>query len=364
MDLTVLIATYNRAAILGEAIEGVLAQRLPPGVRWELVVVDNNSHDDTKAVVEHYIRTSAVPVRYLFEGRQGKSHALNAGLKRADGDVIAFTDDDVLVSPEWVATALRVMDRSGADGAGGRILPKWMTPPPAWLANSARLPELLGSGGGCDAAGAFVPVERSRMGRGRQHGVPPERLQRNWRIRRGAWAVRQATGQFRRPRYGRKGTRRGLKIVYDPDLVVYHRVSVERMRKKYFRRWAFTVRLWRWRCAPCLHGDTMSCWGDRSGCTDAQRELSRSGVLLPCSGGRTRWIWGWISSRPPGPSGGTRRLRGGCNGAKNPRATFERGSSNSARGSVSAWAGRRPLILLWFFSAVVFGVDARGAIVD
>jgi glycosyltransferase involved in cell wall biosynthesis len=76
MDLTVPIATYNRAAILGEAIEGVLAQRLPPGVRWELVVVDNNSHDDTKAVVEHYIRTS-VPVCYLFEGRQGKSHALS-----------------------------------------------------------------------------------------------------------------------------------------------------------------------------------------------------------------------------------------------------------------------------------------------
>jgi Glycosyl transferase family 2 len=206
MDLTVPIATYNRAAILGEAIESALAQRLPPSVRWELVVVDNNSHDDTKAVVEHYIRTSAVPVCYLFEGRQGKSYALNAGLKRAEGDVIAFTDDDVLVSPEWAATAL------SGHGLLGIRRSRWTDP--AKVGDAAtrvageqrKTAELLGSGGGCDTASAFVPVEGPGMGRGRQHGVPPERLQRNWRIRRGAWAVRQATGQFRRPRYGRKGT--------------------------------------------------------------------------------------------------------------------------------------------------------------
>jgi glycosyltransferase involved in cell wall biosynthesis len=240
MDLTVLIATYNRAAILGEAIESVLAQRLPPGVRWELVVVDNNSHDDTKAVVEHYIRTSAVPVCYLFEGRQGKSHALNAGLKRADGDVIAFTDDDVLVSPEWAATALRVMDRSGADGTGGRILPKWVTPPPAWLANSKRLrsylalveavtPQVLsyplsGPGGIWGANMVFRRSVFNEIGEFDVELGPCGRLPVN----------------FEDLDMVERALRRGLKIVYDPDLVVYHRVSAERMRKKYFRRWAFT----------------------------------------------------------------------------------------------------------------------------
>jgi glycosyltransferase involved in cell wall biosynthesis len=243
MDLTVLIATYNRAAILGEAIESVLAQRLPPGVRWELIVVDNNSHDDTKAVVEHYIRTSAMPVSYLFEGRQGKSHALNAGLKRAEGDVIAFTDDDVLVSPEWVATALRVMDRSGADGAGGRILPKWVTPPPAWLANNARLrsylalvedvtPQVLSyplSGPGC-IWGANMVFRRSVFN---EIGEFDVELGPSGRVPVNSEDLDMVE----------RALRRGLKIVYDPELVVHHRVGGERMRKNYFRRWAFTAGL-------------------------------------------------------------------------------------------------------------------------
>src|SRR3990172_12679777 len=85
MDVTVLIATYNRAPLLAGALEAVLAQRTPPELRWEFLVVDNNSHDGTRAVVERYARESAVPMRYLFEERQGQSYALNTGLGLALG---------------------------------------------------------------------------------------------------------------------------------------------------------------------------------------------------------------------------------------------------------------------------------------
>jgi glycosyltransferase involved in cell wall biosynthesis len=63
MDMTVLIATYNRAATLGQAIETLAAQRTPPELRWELLVVDNNSRDDTRGVVERYARDFIVLVR-------------------------------------------------------------------------------------------------------------------------------------------------------------------------------------------------------------------------------------------------------------------------------------------------------------
>src|SRR5262245_40660698 len=139
MNATVLIATYNRARILGDAIEAVLTQRTSRDFQWELLIVDNNSRDDTRAVVERYADVSLVPVRYLFESRQGKSHALNAGLGHARGAIVAFTDDDVIVPPDWLSTATSVLDRWGADGCGGRVLPKWETAPPSWLASNPRL---------------------------------------------------------------------------------------------------------------------------------------------------------------------------------------------------------------------------------
>lgn len=74
---------------------------------WELIVVDNNSSDSTRQVVEEFTRRSTSPVRYLFEAEQGLSHARNAGLKAAQGELIAFTDDDVLVEENWLAEILK-----------------------------------------------------------------------------------------------------------------------------------------------------------------------------------------------------------------------------------------------------------------
>jgi glycosyltransferase involved in cell wall biosynthesis len=239
VDATVLIATYNRARILGDAIEAVLAQQTPPGLRWEFLIVDNNSRDGTRAVVDRYASTSPVPVRYLFEGRQGKSYALNAGLGQARGAVIAFTDDDVIVPSDWLATALRVLDRWQADGGGGRILPRWELPPPLWLASNAALRIRL----------ALMEVDT--------HQVLRFPL-------RGPGAIWGANMVFRRSMFDQVGyfdvelgpsgsrpvnfedvdmversLRHGRKVVYDPELVVYHRVPAERMRMSYFRRWAF-----------------------------------------------------------------------------------------------------------------------------
>ena len=93
-------------------------------------VVNNNSRDHTPRVVEEFGRTASVPVRYLFEGKAGKSRALNAGIALATHDFLLFTGDDVLTSRAWVASAVLAMARWGADGVGGRILLK--CPAPIW----------------------------------------------------------------------------------------------------------------------------------------------------------------------------------------------------------------------------------------
>src|SRR5687767_8869021 len=101
-DATVLIATYNRAALLGATLDSLRTLRVRSGRRWEVAVVDNNSTDDTRAVVERRIADFPVPLRYLFEGRQGRSNALNAGIAAAEGQVIAMTaDEGIVASGGW-----------------------------------------------------------------------------------------------------------------------------------------------------------------------------------------------------------------------------------------------------------------------
>jgi glucosyl-dolichyl phosphate glucuronosyltransferase len=131
-DVSVVVPTFNRQLLLGRTLESLLHQQ-SGGVRYEVLVVDNNSADGTRSVVEAFAnRWSAV--RYLFEPRCGVSHARNTGIAAARAPLIAFIDDDVEASPTWIATIKRVFDeRPGIDCIGGRIDARWATPPPAWL---------------------------------------------------------------------------------------------------------------------------------------------------------------------------------------------------------------------------------------
>jgi len=94
---SVIICTYNRAKSLQKTLHSLAAMTLPADWLWEVIVVDNNSCDDTRAVVAGFARTARFPLRYVFEGMQGLCQARNTGLTVARSEVIAFTDDDVTV---------------------------------------------------------------------------------------------------------------------------------------------------------------------------------------------------------------------------------------------------------------------------
>src|SRR5260370_24259255 len=136
MFVSVVIATRNRSALLGQTLDAVARQRWPHD-RLEIVVADNGSSDDTRLVVEQAAaRAGALSVRYVFVGLTGKSHAVNAALRLTRGDLVAFTDDDVQPDGEWIGGLVRGVEETGADFAAGRILPIWQAEPPSWMSPS------------------------------------------------------------------------------------------------------------------------------------------------------------------------------------------------------------------------------------
>ena len=102
MNIAVVLCTYNRCQSLAKALESLAVSCVPGYVRWRVLVVDNNSSDQTRAVVEDFARRFLGRFEYHFERRQGKSHALNLGIQHANADILAFVDDDVQVDAHWL----------------------------------------------------------------------------------------------------------------------------------------------------------------------------------------------------------------------------------------------------------------------
>ena len=133
-DISVVIPTYNRGDQLRPLLEALLTQDAR-GVAYEIVVVDNNSRDNTRAVVEEVrARDAHGRIQYLFEPRQGVSYARNTGITHSRARIVAFLDDDGIPAPDWLYSMKQALDRyPKADCIGGRVRPIWTKPRPSWL---------------------------------------------------------------------------------------------------------------------------------------------------------------------------------------------------------------------------------------
>jgi glucosyl-dolichyl phosphate glucuronosyltransferase len=133
--ITVAIPTYNRAKFLRQTLAG-LAQQNYPRDQFEVLVIDNNSPDDTRAVVASFAGARPAP-RYLREERQGLDFARNRAIVEARGDIIVFADDDILLEPDWLTqlTAPFAADTHARIGAvGGEVIPVFPDGLPPWVA--------------------------------------------------------------------------------------------------------------------------------------------------------------------------------------------------------------------------------------
>lgn len=129
MDVTVAICTWNRASLLDETLTGFRQLVIPDGLSWEIVVVNNNCTDTTDEVIERH-REGGLPVRRLFEPVAGLSMARNRALAEARGDLVLWTDDDVLVDPAWVSAFKSAADRYLEAAYFGGVIDPWFPIPP------------------------------------------------------------------------------------------------------------------------------------------------------------------------------------------------------------------------------------------
>ncbi len=235
--VSVIIATRDRAVLLGETLDALRTQEYP-AADLEIIVVDNASIDHTSEVVQAASRGGPVRILYLRETRPGKSHALNTALEHARGNLLAFTDDDVLPAPGWIAAFVRAFAGTGADYAAGRILPLWEAAPPAWMS-----PSLYGVLAIPDGGTIRLP-----LGKGINEHIMP--IGANMAVRRavidriGGWnpSLGKLQGTLRTGEdheFALRMVGAGFKGVYEPEAWVRHRVPAERLALDYFRRWFY-----------------------------------------------------------------------------------------------------------------------------
>jgi glycosyltransferase involved in cell wall biosynthesis len=234
VKITVIVCTYNRCRTLDKAIRSVVDQAISPSLGWEILIVDNNSSDETPQLVEELRQRYPVRIRYILEQQKGVSHARNAGIREARGEILAFIDDDETAHPDWLRNLTENLYSGEWCGVGGRVLPPPFSPPP-WLSPESSL--------NCGPLAIFNP--RQEAG---NLNEPP--FGANMAFRRDVF---DRFGGFRTDlgrvggkmisnedtEFGRRLLAAGLRVRYEPSALTYHPIDENRLHKGYFLNWWF-----------------------------------------------------------------------------------------------------------------------------
>lgn len=236
--LSLIIATYNRAEQLMVTLDSVARQTLSAD-RWECIVVDNNSKDDTRQRVEAFAAEHPqLNIVYHLEQNQGLSYARNAGIAKAQGDIIAFVDDDERIVPEFVEAYVELFDNKvDAMSAGGKIVAEYSTGRPEWMSRYTEQPIANPMDFGSEVK--LFPKRRIPGGG-------------NMAMRR---SVFEEVGVFN-TNLGRTGGRliggeeselfermaeRGMACYYVPRAVMYHIIPESKLQPDYFERLSYNT---------------------------------------------------------------------------------------------------------------------------
>ncbi|MDJ0675393.1 MAG: hormogonium polysaccharide biosynthesis glycosyltransferase HpsE [Calothrix sp. MO_167.B42] len=231
--LTVAIPTYNGAKRLPELLDKLQNQQNTESFHWEILVIDNNSHDATASIVKNYQSTWQHPykLKYIFEPQQGLAYARKRAIIESQGKFVAFLDDDNYPNNMWVSSAYKFAQNHPHIGAyGSQIHPQWETEPPQefaritpFLAITERgnIPllyeadkKLLPPGAGLvinkQAWLECVPNQMILAGRISGNMLAGEDIEMLSYIQRGGW-----------------------EIWYNPEMEIYHQIPAWRLTREY-----------------------------------------------------------------------------------------------------------------------------------
>jgi EAL domain-containing protein (putative c-di-GMP-specific phosphodiesterase class I)/glycosyltransferase involved in cell wall biosynthesis len=231
--ITVAIPTYNGETRLPLLLDRLLQQTGLEQIRWEIIVCDNGSTDDTAAIVRHYQKTwpSHFPLHYRFAAQQGAAFARQHAVESAAGELIAFLDDDNLPADDWLAQAYQFAQAHPQAGVfGSQIHGKFESELPAELKSIQCFLAIIERG---DQPHLYEPAKKI---------LPPAA---GLVVRKQAWLNAVPTRLF----LNNKGKEAGLasedleailhiqkagwQVWYNPDMVVYHDIPDGRLRKDY-----------------------------------------------------------------------------------------------------------------------------------
>jgi len=131
--ISVCICTFKRPHLLKRLLEGLGQQETAGLFTYSIVVADNDSLESAKAAVSAFAAESMIPIRYCVEPQQNISLARNKAVENADGDYIAFIDDDEFPTNRWLLTLLTTCKKYGVDGVLGPVRPYFDQEPPKWV---------------------------------------------------------------------------------------------------------------------------------------------------------------------------------------------------------------------------------------
>lgn len=239
LKLSLVMATYNRAAEMVRALESVAVQSTA-AEEWECVVVDNNSTDDTAERFAQFAENHLdINLRMVREERQGLSYARNRGIAASSGDIIAIIDDDERIGPDFIRAYIEAFAAyPRAASAGGRTVAEYETGRPEWMSRWTELPIAnpldLGDEicefrrGGRIPCGGNMAVKRSAIER---YGAFDESLGRS-----GASLVGgEESDLFARLARG------GEQCIYVPQAVMYHIIPPSKLTDEYFDRLTYNI---------------------------------------------------------------------------------------------------------------------------
>lgn len=228
--VSVAICTWNRAAVLRRTLAGLTCLDVPPGLTWELLVVNNNCSDDTDDVCRDF--EDRLPLRLLHQPTPGQSHARNLAIDEARGTHIVWTDDDVLVDPAWLKVFVETFQTYKADWVFGRSEPEWPGTAPEWFS-----PKFAGYFALLDYGRTpFVvtdvdqPFYGLNFGGTRDAHLALAKFRVEFGFRGTEGGVGEDVDMFER------AMKAGMTVAYTPDAVVRHIIPVDRVGKAYHRR--------------------------------------------------------------------------------------------------------------------------------